>query len=408
MNRIARVLSNTYTQIMSIFNKLFFRSGSGNNLHSDDASDKGTDRLYPFYIKTPLILVGLYVFFYMLFLLRGILVPICFSVLIGILLNPVVNRLMKWKVPKVIAILLALLLAVILLLGIITFISAQVAHFSELAPQFKTKGLELLHTLQQWVQQTFNVPLAKQNAAIKDAMNNSQAFVGQTLGTMFGVIGVVVLLPIYIFLILYYKPLFINFFYDVFDDIHEKKVAEILNQSKSAVQSYIVGLLIEMVIVAALNSTALLILGVKYAILLGVIGAILNIIPYVGGLIAIAMPVVMALVLGDDGYTTPLLVIGSYAVIQFIDNNVIVPRIVSSKVEVNAFVTILIVLMGGSIWGLAGMFLAVPFIATCKIIFDRIDNMKPWGRLLGVKLDNLPPGNVVKPIDVKAMKEEEG
>src|SRR5690606_11078818 len=99
---------------------------------------------------------------------------------------------------------------------------------------------------------------------------------------------------------------------EVFEDNNEKQMSEILQETKGAVQSYIVGLVIETGIVAVLNSGALLILGVESAILLGVIGAILNLIPYIGGLVAIGLPVLMSLITGDDGLTTPLLIIGAY------------------------------------------------------------------------------------------------
>jgi predicted PurR-regulated permease PerM len=147
-----------------------------------------------------------------------------------------------------------------------------------------------------------------------------------------------------------------------------------------------IGLLIEALIVAILNSTALLILGVKYAILLGLIGALLNMLPYIGGIIAIALPVLMATVT-KDGYSTQLGIIIAYIIIQFIDNNFLVPKIVSSKVQINALVSILIVLLGGALWGVAGMFLSIPFIAIVKIICDRVEGMRPLGKLLG---DEIP------------------
>ncbi|MDB5118681.1 MAG: family transporter, partial [Mucilaginibacter sp.] len=131
---------------------------------------------------------------------------------------------------------------------------------------------------------------------------------------------------------------------------------------------------------------ALLLLGVKYGLLIGVIGAILNLVPYLGGIVAIALPVLMATVT-KDGYTTQLGVIGAYALIQFIDNNILVPRIVSSKVQINALVSIVVVLLGNALWGVSGMFLSIPFIAVLKIVFDRITSLKPWGKLLG---DTIP------------------
>lgn len=143
-----------------------------------------------------------------------------------------------------------------------------------------------------------------------------------------------------------------------------------------------VGLLLEAIVVAILNTTALLIIGVKYAVVLGVLGAILNLLPYIGGLIAILLPVLMATVT-TEGYSMQLYIIIAYFIIQFIDNNILVPRIVSSKVQLNALISILAVLLGGALWGFGGMFLSIPTVAILKIIFDRIDDLKPWGELLG-------------------------
>lgn len=229
---------------------------------------------------------------------------------------------------------------------------------------------------------------------VNEAMTGSRAYLGQTINTVFGILSFFVLIPLYVFLLLFYKPLILNFLYEIFEEKNSEHVAAILQETKSAVQSYIVGLLVETLIVAVMNAGALLLLGVPYAILLGVIGAILNLIPYVGGLVAILLPVLMSIVT-KDGFTTPLLIVAAYTVIQFLDNNIIVPRVVSSKVSVNALISILVVLLGGSLWGLSGMFLSIPFIAVLKIIFDRIDGLKPWGRLLGAKMPLHPSPLVV-------------
>jgi predicted PurR-regulated permease PerM len=355
----------------------------------------------PFYLKASTVLLGLALLFFILYLLKDILVPIAFSLLISILLNPVVNKMICWRIPKVVSILIVLLLAILVAAGIIIFISSQLASFSELAPQLQKRGAEILEQGTSWVQSTFNVKKEVQMQKLTEALQSGQAYIGQTLSTVVGIIGVVVLIPIYTFLILYYKPLFLSFFYEIFEHKHVEKVTEVLNETKTAIQKYIQGLLIETVIVAAMNSAALLLLGVKYAILIGIIGALLNLIPYIGGLVAIALPVLMSIVTGNDGFTTPLLIIVAYTVIQFIDNNIIVPRIVSSKVEVNAFFSIVIVLLGGALWGVSGMFLSIPFIAICKIVFDRIDALQPWGHILGTNMDENFTLASVEVIDVE-------
>ncbi len=262
------------------------------------------------------------------------------------------------------------------------FLSSQIARFSDTLPLLKSKFSSLLTEFQQWTKVKFGLTIQKQVELMNEAMNSSKALLGSTVSTALGTLGILLLLPVYIFLLLFYKTLILNFLFEVFAEENSKQVSEILNQTKSSIQSYMVGLLLEALIVAVLNSTALLILGVDYAILLGVIGALLNIIPYIGGLIAIALPVLMATIT-TEGYNTQLGILVAYIIIQFIDNNILVPRIVSSKVQINALISILAVLLGASLWGVPGMFLSIPFVAILKIIFDKIPDLKPWGKLLG-------------------------
>ncbi len=122
-----------------------------------------------------------------------------------------------------------------------------------------------------------------------------------------------------------------------------------------------------------------------YAILLGVFGALLNVLPFIGGILAVILPVLIATVT-KDGVQTQVEIIIAYIIIQFIDNHFLVPYIVSSKVKINALISLVIVFLGGALWGIAGMFLSIPFIGVLKIIFDRVSDLKPWGKLLGTEV----------------------
>jgi predicted PurR-regulated permease PerM len=346
---------------------------------------------YPFYLKSTVILFGLILLVYVFAQLADVMIPLAFAAFIAILLNPMSNWLEERKVPKILAIGLTMLLGAILLAGLFYFLSTQIIQFGDSLPMLKKKFAELFITCKDWVATTFNYSIQKQDKLIKDAMDNSQALVGRTLGNVLSTFGLVFVVPVYVFLILFYKVLILNFLFEVFSEENSKQVAEVLKETNSAIKSYIQGLLIEMLIVAAMNSLALVLLGVKYGILIGVIGAILNLLPYIGGIIAIALPVLMATVT-KDGYSTQLGVVIAYMVIQFIDNNILVPRIVSSKVQINALISIVVVLLGNMLWGLSGMFLSIPFVAVLKIIFDRIDGLKPWGKLLGDTVPTKPKG----------------
>ncbi len=340
---------------------------------------------YPFFFRSTVTLFGIMLFVFMLFELRSILVPLAFALMIAILLNPFVNILINKKVNRVVAITISLLTVILVVSGLMYFISSQMVKFSDNLPMLQQKFGELFHNLQLWLQNNYSLSLTKQSEMIAEAEDSLKPLIGQTVGTLLGTLSMVILLPIYIFLMLYYKTLILNFLYEVFAEKNSMQVSNVLKETKNAIQNYMVGLLLEAIIVAIMNSAALLVLGVQYAILLGVLGALLNILPYIGGIIAIALPILIATVT-EDGYTTQLGIIIAYLIIQFIDNNILVPRIVSSQVKINALISLVIVLLGGAVWGVAGMFLSVPFIAVLKIIFDRVEGLKPWGKLLGTEV----------------------
>jgi predicted PurR-regulated permease PerM len=151
-------------------------------------------------------------------------------------------------------------------------------------------------------------------------------------------------------------------------------------------QHYITGLLTETSIVAVLNIIGLLIIGAPFAILLGLIAAILNLIPYIGGLIAVVLTALITF--SNTGSVTKMVyAIVIFMIVQLIDNNFLVPKVIASRVKLNALISIVGVLIGGALCGVGGMFLSIPFLAICKVIFDRVDDLKPWGKVLG---DDIP------------------
>jgi predicted PurR-regulated permease PerM len=337
---------------------------------------------YPFYIKSTTVLLGLVLATFILFSLGDVLIPLSFSLMLAILLNPLTNKLQRYKISRVWSIVISLVISMLAIALVGYFLVSQVAGFTNELPEFKKRILELSGQLQQTASETFGLDKNKQTQLLHDFQTSMKPFLGKTIGVIAGSLAMVFLLPVYTFLFLFYKPLVLNFLYEVFDNDKSKEVGKVLRQTNEAIQSYMVGLLIEAMIVAAMNVIALLLLGVKYALLLGVIGAILNVLPYIGGIIAITLPVLIATVT-KDGYQTQIGIVLAYLVIQFIDNHFLIPRVVSSRVQINALVSIVIVLLGGALWGIPGMFLSIPFIGVLKVIFDRIPEMKPWGKLLG-------------------------
>ena len=340
---------------------------------------------YPFYLRATVILFGLVLCSYALANLRDILIPFSFALFLAILLNPLTGLLLRWRIPKVPAIALSLLIAIFVIAAVWYFLANQIMRFTDQLPVLEKKATELMSRLQHGLVHQFNIPLKKQNQYITEAEAGINPLIGQALGTVVGTMAMIFLLPVYTFLLLYYKTLILNFLYEIFAEENAKEVSTVLQQVKGAIQSYMYGLLLEGLIVASLNTIALLLLGVPYAILLGVLGAILNVVPFIGGVLAALLPMIIAMIT-KDGFNIQIGIAVSYIVIQFTDNHFLIPNIVSSKVKINALISIIAVLLGGAVWGLSGMFLSIPFIGILKIIFDRIPEMQPWGHLLGTEV----------------------
>jgi predicted PurR-regulated permease PerM len=194
-------------------------------------------------------------------------------------------------------------------------------------------------------------------------------------------------LPIYTFLILFYRTTIKTFFVSVFKNGEEERVHEVLSESGTIAQQYITGLLIETTIVFSLNTLGFLILGIKYAVFLALLAALLNLIPYVGMLVANIICMVVTLISSEN--ISDVLWVGIIlAAVQFIDNNFGMPLVVGNKVRINALVTIIGVLIGGALCGVPGMFLAIPGLAVLKVIFDKVPGLKPWGLLLGDEIES--------------------
>jgi predicted PurR-regulated permease PerM len=344
----------------------------------------------PFYVKASLISIGMFAFISVIYISRGIIIPIIYSIIIAVILTPIIDFLVRKGINRLVAISFTVSIMVVASVSIIALLSSQASMFIQSFPKLITQLDELVFQTGLWLANNFNIsPFVIHELTIDanaEVSNGLRSMIGPTLINIGNVLVVLFLIPVYVFMILFYQPLLIEFIHRLFSINKLETVNTVLAATKRIIQSYLVGLLLEALIVAVLNSASLLILGIEYAILLGVIGAILNVIPYIGGVVAVALPMLIALSTKSPVYA--LLVLVAYIIIQFIDNNYIMPKVVASKVQVNALVSIVVVLVGGALWGIPGMFLSIPLTAILKVIFDHIDSLKPLGYLIG---DTMPP-----------------
>lgn len=340
----------------------------------------------PFYQKFSLILISLAILVAALIYGKDLILPLLFSILLANLLLPVTHYFERKRMYKTLAILIPIILALLAGTALVYFLSSQIVHFMEDLPALQKRFDEVSHSVQVWFREGTSMTIRKQNQYIKDTVtdfkDNTPGIMGSTVASITQILSYVFLVPIYTFLILFYRKTIKAFLISVFKNGSEQNVRDILTESTTIAQKYLTGLLIETALVFTLNVIGFLVLGIHYAIFLALLAALLNLIPYVGMLVANILCMTITLVSAED--SSYVLGVGLIlAAVQFLDNNFGMPLIVGNKVRINALVTIIGVLIGGTLCGIPGMFLAIPGLAVLKVIFDKVLDLHPWGLLLG-------------------------
>jgi predicted PurR-regulated permease PerM len=341
----------------------------------------------PFYAKLSLVLISLICFASIFYIGKDIITPVLMAFLFSILLVPFFTFLnIKLKFPRYLAAITCTLFFVAFIIGILAFISYQVSDMANDFDTIKKNANSFITAFHKYIRTNFNVSIWEQKKYIgnvaKDSVKNGTGTIGIALVSISDLLLESTIIPIYIFLFLLYKDHFLLFLAKLINKQNHSVLKEILSQIKVSINKYIVSLIFEMIIVSVFTSFGLWMIGIKYFILLGLITGILNLIPYIGILVAGVITVFASLTgSAETSIILGILIVNS--IVQLIDNNILVPLIINSKVEINAFVSIIGILIGGATAGISGMFLAIPLLAILKIIFDRIESLEPWGYLMG-------------------------
>ncbi|MDN3551616.1 AI-2E family transporter [Mucilaginibacter aquaedulcis] len=341
----------------------------------------------PFYLKLAAVLFSLIALVWIVIIAKEILSPLIFSCLFSILLLPFADFLEnKLRIPRSAASMIAVISMLACIGGLLYVIGSQVSDLASDWPQFQDQLHKTQNDLMEWVGSSFHITRHKQLTFVTNTTNKVVAsggsVVGATLLSLSGMLLFLVFTFIYTFFFLLYRKLIMRFLESVFEEDNKKIVHDIIEKVKFMIRKYITGLLIEMLIVAIVVSGTFMILGVKYAILLGLITGLFNIIPYIGIFTALVLSAAVTFATSPEQITV-IYVIITLVIIHLIDSNILLPLIVGSKVRINALITVLGVIIGEMVWGIPGMFLSIPVIAVLKIIFDRVESLKAWGIILG-------------------------
>lgn len=348
----------------------------------------------PLYARVTCILLSIVIIVFGLDILQDTLVPLIFAVLFAAILFPLCRRLERWGMPRIGAITICILLAIGVLYGLIYLMSIQIGNFTAEAPRLLKRGNQILDQLQRYAVDNLHIDtqrvVAEARKYFASSLSNAGTILTSTLLATTNTLSTIALLPLFIFFFLLYRDFFKSFFYKVVGHTRRTKVDTVFGQIYRVVKDYLVGLVLVIAVVAVLNTVGLLILGVEYAVFFGVFGAFMILIPYIGIAIGSVLPALFTLGTNPNPLVA-LGVVGVFLFVQVLEGNFITPYIVGSKVSINPLAAIIVLILWGQLWGLTGLILALPLTAILKVLFDSIDDLKPYGFLLGEAEKPRPP-----------------
>lgn len=342
----------------------------------------------PFVLRLALVLISILAIGYLAKIGKTVLAPLFFSVLMALLFLPFANFLeRKLRFSRTISTFSSLLMMLFFLSGLIYFFSTQLSDFVNDFPVLKSQVSKSFNELQIWVSHNFHLNFAKQmsylNQALEKLLSSTALILGFTVSMFSSTMAFFLFSALFFIFILNYRRILYQFTISIFQNQHFEKVNEAIVEIQKIIKSYISGLFIQIIIVSTLTTILLSVLGVKYAILLGVLTGLMNVIPYIGIIFSCFFACLISFATGGNH---TLLVLVGYLVIHAIDGNITLPLVVGSKVKINALFTFIGLLIGEELWGISGMFLSIPFLAILKIIFERVEDLQPWGKVLGEEI----------------------
>lgn len=339
--------------------------------------------------KTFYAIAIIFALFAFLILAKTILIPLGLALLISFILFPVAKKFESWGMNEIIAAGLSMLSMTIIFAGFIFFFSTQILQLSDEFSSFREKIMELLTDIILYINS--NVSFVKELER-QDLLDQMQTWVKESSGTLVGktfdntttFLTQLLATIVYTFLILIYRNGLTKAFVNFYPKEKRDQTHKMLKRVQEVGQKYLSGMMILIVILGFANSIGLWIIGIDSPFLFGFMAAVLSIIPYVGTTIGASIPVLYAF-MSNDSLWVPFSVVILFWSIQLIESNFLSPKIVGSSIQVNALASILSLIIGASVWGIAGMVLFLPFAAMLKVICDEYEELQPIAMLIGTK-----------------------
>ncbi len=332
--------------------------------------------------------------FLLIWLLGGVLAPVLVALVFAYLLDGVVTAMQRYHIPRPLAAATVMLVFVffclLLLFGVMPLLSQQVTSLIRELPNMIAAGQQQLQRLPELYPAIFtadqiNELIGSVRSQVGRWGQNFLSFSIASALNLFVISVYVVLVPLIVFFTLKDKPLLLEWargFMPARSELAEKVWIE----ADTKIANYIRGKFIEIMIVWLASYVTFALMGLNYAVLLSFLVGISVIIPFVGAVV-VTVPIAI-IAYFQWGFTAKFgYLLAAYQVIQIIDGNVIVPLLFSEVVDLHPLAIIISVLFFGGLWGILGVFFAIPLAALMQAVLDA------WPRHRGANAGDGERGN---------------
>lgn len=335
--------------------------------------------------------------FAILILAKAVLIPIVFAFLIAFILYPVVRKFESWGANETMSALLSILALFLIIGGGIFLFSNQIIQLSDSLIDFKVKILNIFADVTIFINQNIEFLPELEKGELLDKLKtwlneSAGTLLSQTFSSTANIIFGAITSIIYTFLILIYRNGLARALVSFYPREHREKAWYMFKSVQQVGQQYLFGMMVIVLILGIMNSIGLWIIGIDNPFLFGFLAAVLAIIPYVGTYLGAGIPILYSLV-SYDSIWMPISIAIFFWSVQFIEGNFLTPKIVGGNLKINAFTSILSIIIGASVWGVAGMILFLPLAAMLKVVCEEYEELKPIALLIGEQNYNAKDDN---------------
>ncbi len=333
--------------------------------------------------KWVLILLLIFLSFSILIYAKVILLPLTLAGLLAMLFMPISKWLEKKGLNRALASFICVIIFIAILAAVIYFFIWQINSITRDVSAIQHNVMAKLYQLEKFLNNSFGITPSSQEKFLKgNTPDGLSSMISSFMGSLIFFITNFIIMLVYIFMLLYSRKHLKIFILKLIPDNQKEKTENIISASSKATQHYLFGFGLLVTLLWILYSISFLIIGVKNPVFFGSLCGLLEVIPFVGSLTGITLTILMVISQGGSSAMI-LIVLIVYVVIQFTQFYVIQPSLLGGEVDINPLVAIVVLIIGEMVWGLGGMVIAIPLTGIAKIVFDNVEELHPYGYLLG-------------------------